>query len=70
MPQIPRRYFAYGVVGLVGYTYLANNPKAFKHVYMPFALWLDPERAHRLAIWLTSWGIAPKLYESDDPALV
>lgn len=58
-----RRAFAIGgacLLGLSGYGYFAGSPWFYKHVVMPAAGHMDPERAHVTAVYLASKGLVAK----------
>ena len=68
-----RRAFAIGgacLLGLSGYGYFAGSPWFYKHVVMPAAGHMDPERAHVTAVYLASKGLVAKDRTTDPDILV
>ena len=65
--------FGLGTVGLASFTALSlakNCEWTYKYVAMPTLSLIDPERSHRLAVWLASKGISPKEKGQDPVCLV
>ena len=59
-----------GLLGLSGFCYLKGSPIFFDRVVMPAVSRMDPERAHRAAVWLASMGIVPRDNSEDPTGLV
>ena len=58
------------LLGTSGYCYLSGNPWLFSCIVMPSTRWIDPERAHRIAVYLAAKRFIPKDTTKDDSILV
>ena len=58
------------VLGASGYCYFSGAPWFFSNIVMPSSKWMDPERAHRVAVYLASKNFVPKDRDKDDVILV
>ncbi len=67
------KIFALGMLGIAGITIgslNANKGWAYKYIGMPAMTFIDPEKAHKLAIWFASRGLVPLDSSTDSPLLV
>ena len=58
------------LLGASGYCYFSGAPWFFSNIVMPSTKWMDPERAHRVAVYLASKNFVPKDRFKDDVVLV
>ena len=58
------------LLGTSGYCYFSGTPWFYSYVIMASTKWIDPERAHRLAVSLAAKGIVPKDCGRDSEVLV
>lgn len=58
------------LLGSCGYCYFSGTPWFFSYVLMPSMKWIDPERAHRLGVFLAAKRLIPKERCKDDDVLV
>lgn len=58
------------VLGASGYCYFSGAPWFFSNIVMPSTKWMDPERTHKVAVYLASKNVVPKDCNKDDVILV
>lgn len=49
---------------------LSANKWGYDYLVMPFLLRVDPEKAHRMAVWACSFGLVPRSFQKDPNELV
>lgn len=59
-----------GVCTFVGINLYKGNEQFYKDVVMPMVHVLEPEKAHRLAIWASKYRMVPKSRFEDVDVLV
>ena len=58
------------LLGASGYCYFSGTHWFFSNIVMPSTKRMDPERAHRVAVYLASKHLVPKDRNKDDVILV
>ena len=58
------------LLGVSGYAYISGNSWFFERIAMPIVARMDPEGAHRAAVYIASKGLAPRNRGRDPPILV
>ncbi|XP_794275.4 dihydroorotate dehydrogenase (quinone), mitochondrial [Strongylocentrotus purpuratus] len=58
-----------GAVLFVGINIANGNEKFYRDFVMPVFRWVDPERAHVLAVKAAAWGLVPRSKYKDPPIL-
>ena len=59
-----------GLAGITALSLTVFSQWTYQHVCMPAMSLLDPERAHKLAVWMSSKGFVPKDKTIDPKCLV
>ena len=63
------RRFLWGGVGACALL-LSANKWGYDYLVMPCLLKVDPEKAHRMAVWACKFGLVPRSFQKDPDELV
>ena len=59
-----------GLAGIAALSFTVFPQWTYQHACLPAMSLLDPERAHKLAVWMSSKGLVPKDKTNDPKCLV
>ena len=52
------------------FSYFKGSPWLFEHIAMPITKAMDPEKAHKMSVYLASKGLLPRINGKDPENLV